>query len=143
MQQIDIAWAAGFYEGEGHLSYRTGNGGPLVVINQCNKEPLDKLQALFGGQVYGPKKVKGGRQDVYIWNLTKHTESRSFIYSIFPYLSDKKQKDTLDKIDRYADYLEINRAYCRNGHYRTEKNTYIGPNGHRRCRSCRSGQQGG
>lgn len=136
MELVDLGWAAGFYEGEGHLSKSTGNGGPLVSISQCNREPLEKIQSLFGGQIYGPKQVKGGNQDVFIWQLTKHSVSKHFMYSILPWLSSKKQEDALNKIEYYVNKLEIRKAYCGNGHYRTEENTRIRKNGARDCRLC-------
>jgi hypothetical protein len=46
----DLHWAAGFLEGEGSF----GNGGAGIGMNasQVQKEPLEKLQRLFGGNLH-------------------------------------------------------------------------------------------
>lgn len=47
---IDIAWAAGFLEGEGSFSYAKTT--PRVEAPQNQVEPLLRLQKLFGGAIY-------------------------------------------------------------------------------------------
>src|SRR5438132_1687310 len=42
---LDIAWAAGIIEGEGHIN------SSRVVVRQCDRWILDRLRALFGGVV--------------------------------------------------------------------------------------------
>lgn len=53
-QEIEIAWAAGFWDGEG-CCYR-GKGGDLrMSISQCSPEPLERFQKAIGfGNVTGP-----------------------------------------------------------------------------------------
>lgn len=133
VSKAEVAWAAGFYEGEGYL---TKTSPPRVQIAQCNIEPLEKLQSLFGGSIYGPEMPKGARQPVFRWVLGDHASSKSFIYAIFPWLSDKKQKDTLDKIDRYADVVLVRQSNCRNGHNKDKVGFYILKGGHQRCKAC-------
>lgn len=57
-EQTDWAWAAGFFDGEGH----TGSQRKLVFlsIDQNDREVLDKFLSSVGvGKVYGPYKAKG------------------------------------------------------------------------------------
>jgi hypothetical protein len=72
----DLAWAAGFLEGEGSFTFgsrakrRPSNGSPQIHASQVQKEPLDRLQHLFGGGVglyhkRGPNKNKS----VYDWRV--------------------------------------------------------------------------
>ena len=55
----DIAWAAGFLEGEG--SFGRTRTCVHVEATQVNREPLDRLQNLFGGTVrtFRREAVKG------------------------------------------------------------------------------------
>src|SRR5690349_1350424 len=57
----DLAWAAGFLEGEGSFQ-RTGRpgkaGSMLVSAPQVNAEPLMRLQTILGGRV-GLRSRKG------------------------------------------------------------------------------------
>lgn len=51
---VDIAWAAGFLEGEGSFSAKrraTGVYGS-VTAPQVNREPLERLLAMFGGSIH-------------------------------------------------------------------------------------------
>ena len=56
MEAEDIAWAAGFFEGEGHVNVQLrGNKSYLAItIAQVDRRPLDKFMELFGGRVNGP-----------------------------------------------------------------------------------------
>lgn len=57
----DIAYAAGFIEGEGCFSAGT-SVTPRVTVNQLNREPLDFLRNIFGGAVRGPDS-----KNLYTW----------------------------------------------------------------------------
>lgn len=51
----DIAWAAGFLDGEGHFGVNGARGRcqPFMAATQArNREPLDKLAELFDGSVH-------------------------------------------------------------------------------------------
>ena len=77
---FDVYWAAGFYEGEGTVA-RSGQ----VAISKKNKEPLDRLRTVFGGNI---------RQDVsrgiHIWEVSGK-RARSFLAVIEPLLSDRRR----------------------------------------------------
>ncbi len=64
MTDEDIAWAAGFFEGEGSSFIAYCNPTPYyrISINQAYREPLDKFCSLFGGKVYGPYGPYNGRK---------------------------------------------------------------------------------
>jgi len=65
MRELNIAWAAGFFDGEGtvHLAPHLWRGQTLryprtvyrhvrVVAAQKTREPLERLKELFGGQIH-------------------------------------------------------------------------------------------
>ncbi len=62
---LDVAWAAGFIEGEGTFVCSHGRGIRVKVV-QVNREPLDKLQRLFGGKIYR-QKTYGRWQRSFTW----------------------------------------------------------------------------
>lgn len=45
---VQLGWAAGFLEGEGSF---TNGGSPCVSAGQVQREPLERLSALFGGRI--------------------------------------------------------------------------------------------
>jgi len=62
----ELAWASGFYDGEGsiHAEKHSANNGGLtsscsLSVPQSHREPLDRLVRVFGfGKVYGPRQVR-------------------------------------------------------------------------------------
>lgn len=92
---LDIAWAAGIYEGEGYV-----NGPPrsryltteVIQLVQKDRWILDKLAALFGGQVSlrKYKKPEQVKYNVFVWILTG-CRARGFLMTIFTFLSPRRR----------------------------------------------------
>lgn len=73
----DIAWAAGFFEGEGAVRLYLGEFSVSGNINapQKDKAPLERLQRLFGGSIYSYKQPKGTLSEgnpINRWCLFSH-----------------------------------------------------------------------
>jgi|SoiMethySBSTD1v2_1073268.scaffolds.fasta_scaffold701158_2 hypothetical protein len=71
----DLAWAAGFLDGEGNFDIGLNNHGTFYVIVQATNvdpRPLLKLVALFGGKSRLSTREAGSRaKDVYRYRLVK------------------------------------------------------------------------
>ena len=83
---LEIAWAAGFYEGDGYcqLGPKT-SGTQRVIIVQKNKEMLERMRFLFGGSVVKYK------ADV-CWKWMAHgSRGRGFLMTIYSFLSERRQ----------------------------------------------------
>lgn len=78
---LDIAWAAGIYEGEGccHNGYKNHYYG--VSISQKDWWLLEKLQSLFGGSISLDKRNGAGH-----WRLSG-PRGRGFAMTIYKWLS--------------------------------------------------------
>lgn len=60
----EVCWAAGFLEGEG--SFIANNRGYLMVVcAQKQREPLERLIAIFGGRIY-----RAPRTRIYTWHVS-------------------------------------------------------------------------
>src|SRR6266550_2276465 len=64
---LDIAWAAGFYEGEGTCNFATYS--QHVVVNQVEREPLDRLHRMFGGTV---RPIRAHHRSLPSWRWSAH-----------------------------------------------------------------------
>ena len=64
----EVAWAAGFLEGEG-MFLEKSDGARAVCANQVNPEPLQKLQALFGGSLGFQKQDPSVRRNWWRWSI--------------------------------------------------------------------------
>lgn len=101
--QLDYAWAAGFFDGEGCVSLsdctkRNSPRGPArhitmkILICQKDRRPLDKFKGLFGGEikpfVRGGKNARGGQS--LVWEIVlRATLAANALKLMLPYLTLK------------------------------------------------------
>jgi hypothetical protein len=90
--EIELAWAAGFFDGEGHVrSKKDANGRRAEMqVAQKTRECLERLQKAIGGvgTIGGPYH---SRNPVYFWYLTKTPEVDRVLTILWPYLSGPKR----------------------------------------------------
>lgn len=99
--ELDYAWAAGFFDGEGCVSIsdctkKTSGRGMArhitmkILVCQKDKRPLDKFQSLFGGEVKlfarrGGSTARGGFCDM--WEIVlRATLAADALRRMLPYL---------------------------------------------------------
>ncbi len=81
----DIAWFAGFFEGEG--SFSTGS----VQVTQLGRWPLDLTREAFGGRVVEFEgSAINGRIRAYRWYATG-PRARGIAMTLYPFLSPRRQ----------------------------------------------------
>lgn len=83
----DIAWAAGFLEGEGYFAPQD------VRAAQVDKEPLERLVALLGGRIYldvRPNSRIGRQQPIHRWSICGTTADEC-IRRLWPWLSHRRR----------------------------------------------------
>jgi hypothetical protein len=98
MDRHELAWAAGFFDGEGWAN-RSGRG-VQARINQADPcgmpQVLLKFQRIVGvGRLKGPK-VEEGKQDLYWWEATSRADIARVDDLIGPWLCHVKR----DEFDR-------------------------------------------
>lgn len=86
----DLAWAAGFLEGEG--TFLKAGRTHTVAVHQVNIEPLERLQQLFGGSIsLLRKKLKNPKHnDIYYWQ-TFGARARGVMMTLYSLLSQKRK----------------------------------------------------
>lgn len=134
----DLHWAAGFIEGEGCFSFF--NTCPGVVVGQKYREPLDKLERLFGGNIY---LITNGKH--WAWNLYG-AKAIGLIFTIYPLLSRRRKRQARVVIDKWKARpggkggSHRIKTHCPKGHPYEPENTIMqmskGYNS-RVCRACR------
>lgn len=93
--EVEIAWAAGFYEGEGYVGC---NGSLSVVIFQNSTWPLERVKRYFGGSIRPS-------QSGYVLGMTGSL-AENFMVAVLPHLSPRRVDQYRDKLAR----LEAARA---------------------------------
>jgi len=96
---LDLAWAAGFLDGEGTISFQRHNATSkahpspyfnlVLFASNSNKEALIRLQRLFGGSVASHQKVAGHKR-VYRWRLYG-SKAITIIALLLPYFTVKRE----------------------------------------------------
>jgi hypothetical protein len=85
----DIAWAAGFIEGEGTFKRGTSM---QVCAAQVNPEPLLRLLSLFGGTLtVHTEGDSRGRQRTQVWRVSG-ARGRGFAMTIYSLMSEKRKE---------------------------------------------------
>lgn len=84
LSAADIAWAAGFWEGEGSIGARHANA------SQVERWPLERLQQLFGGNIRMREADRPNRRPCHQWFICGE-QARAFIAAIYLRLSPRRQ----------------------------------------------------
>lgn len=124
MNQLQQAWAAGLFEGEGSIVRRQTNGW-TVVISMTDLDVIERFQEAVGmGKIYGPyfnaKKKNGDAcKAVYKWMLSDKPGIEQFGRIMIPYLGERRRarlNEALAEIQRLG--------YTRAIHKRKNSNAY-------------------
>jgi len=100
----ELAWAAGFYDGEGSMSCTSNNGHLYTRIqfsigqkdyNGCVDERLERFKAVIGvGKIY-VKALRGRETNQHQFLIMKTLDIRKAIGLLWPYLSIPKKRQAI------------------------------------------------
>lgn len=112
MNETDLAWAAGFVDGEGCISVpvrtrvRNRRDYSLALyVGQVDPRPLARLKSYFGGTVV--QRTSWGRgRPIFMWRITGTTAEKA-LRTLLPYLMVKAEQARLaielrERIERYV-----------------------------------------
>lgn len=152
MNEVEIAWAAGLFEGEGSATCYKGNKGQKrlylrLFLDMTDRDVVEKFWRIVDlGSFVGPmgpygKELKENRKPKWRWYATGNV-ARSLVENtgFFSHLCSRRQlriKEILAEIDAQAPLIKRNSqlTHCKNGHPWNEENT-LHQKGHRQCRAC-------
>ena len=87
----EIAYIAGFFDGEGYLGIADNQGLRLIVsISNTKFEILHWLKDLFGGSIYVRQRSGSNHKPIHIWTIVSR-EATLFLCQIQPYLRMKDE----------------------------------------------------
>jgi hypothetical protein len=118
--ELDKAWAAGLFDGEGCVCALRSNNRSKgrenyalhVTVGMTHLDTLQRLQRLWGGQLY-TKVVRGNRRPAWNWTLTSEG-IEPFLRAILPF-SYTKQSEILLGLAALKDW-----GFIPNGHVRQQ-----------------------
>lgn len=98
----EIAWAAGFFDGEGSIGAHYGRHKkypyPTLGIAQVDRRPLDRFAATVGiGNILGPykHKTKPHHSPFYEWHI-EGKNVKAVLELLWPFISDPKKEKWAD-----------------------------------------------
>lgn len=111
----DLAWAAGFLDGEGYfgMHYTHGRptdkrlyGQPMIEAAQVDRRVLDRLQkTLQMGKVRGPyQKKKASYSESYLFQLWGFESTQTAIALLWPWLSPVKREQAATVLKEYLEF---------------------------------------
>ena len=87
---VEIAWAAGFFDGEGSTSLDKSK--PRVAIGQKDRQVLDRFKTAVGyGKVYGPY-VYVNPPRTFFYYVVRRQQAEDVIACLWPFLSQIKRE---------------------------------------------------
>jgi hypothetical protein len=129
----ELAWAAGFFDGEGctSLSRKGDNAHLRCAVSQKDRRTLDRFQAAVGvGRIYERRHATP-----WVWQTTNEADTRTVLALLDPYLSEPKREQAQSRMaestwhNGHRDQLA-----CRN----PDHEVVLRVGGGRRCRTCQS-----
>jgi len=95
VRSIELAWAAGFYDGEGCTSLLKAKRDKYhyirMGISQKETTTLQRfLSAVGAGKIY-----KANTREINSWNLYKKEDVITVLNKLWPYLSEPKKQQAL------------------------------------------------
>ena len=144
----ELAWAAGFYDGEGHT--RSGRTIGVVISQSNSPELLERFNGAVGGVgcVYGPFEYRDRRptqKPFYTFGATSFESAQHCVCCLWPWLGSAKRAQALDALRQWLNKPRRwnrarrgeNRLVCIRGHRVEGDNAYTTKAGHTACRECR------
>lgn len=98
---MDLAWIAGFLEGEGSFSRTRGKSSGFIQVSQKDRESLERLQRFLGGTIFQIKPATAsapladGRviTNGPIWGWQRHGPwARGIGMTIYSFMSKRRQR---------------------------------------------------
>lgn len=150
MRELDLAWFAGLFEGEGCFSIDR-NGCTRLTVAMTDEDVIDRIKTLFpicqNVAPFQPQPARAGYSVPKIrftWRVSDPHEVERITGLILPFLGRRRSERAQEVLRHLATRpgtgsFQRNKTHCVNGHAFSEANTVLGRDGHstyRRCRTC-------
>ena len=107
-QPLELAWAAGFFDGEAWIGTRKDSRGSRaattnIKIHQVDRAPLDRFRVAVGvGTVYGPyahgRRNDGTPKTIFSYQTNKWSDSQAVVGMLWRFLSSPKRRQAAESL---------------------------------------------
>jgi hypothetical protein len=146
--QLELAWAAGFFDGEGCTTLDVLRDRRFqyvrLSIKQVVAANLERFRAAVGGlgNVSPPRQESPKGRPICKYTLAG-TGARAVLNLLWPYLGEAKREQATRVLTAEVNgggVAHSKRTHCPRGHAYDEANTRVRPTG-RQCRACDAADQ--
>lgn len=133
---LDVAWAAGLFEGEGCITPRAKTSGELVV-GMTDLDVVERFHGIMGVGTITTEVRNPPHSTCYRWQVTNAADCTMVLNLLLPWLCNRRKAAAEALLERMEDCrgARADRTHCNRGHEYTEANTRW-VYGSRRCRAC-------
>lgn len=87
----DVAWAAGFFDGEGMVRLNTCHSSLFLYVSNTHRSSLVRLQLMFGGHIGKKKRYTRRHRPTFCWTVTG-VKARTAASRLLPFLHEKAEQ---------------------------------------------------
>jgi hypothetical protein len=129
---LEWAWAAGLFEGEGCISY-TGKNSVTLSLGMTDRDVIDRFAAVAG---CGSIAVQAHHRSktLYRWHIGDQDRVREILGRLEPWLGQRRRERMIGAWERLSRVRR--KGFCKRGHPMSGENTYTSPKGQVFCRTC-------
>src|SRR5436190_8149841 len=145
MNELQVAWSAGLFEGEGCIHLRATSSGRLrtvLILRMADEDVVRRFAATVGsGRVRGPLAVaKPHHRPNYEWRLYRWAEVEELLRAMLPHFGERRSAKAAEALRNPVGLFERKRqTHCKRGHPLAgpEADVYERPGVQRRqCKVC-------
>jgi len=149
------AWAAGLFEGEGHIDHRRyKEGHPAygkfqrgLVLGMCDEDPVRLFHEIVGAgriRIQQPPEAHSNWRTQYRWKCTSWPDTERILMRLLPMLGERRGAAARALLANPAQPMGawLKKDHCKHGHPLSGDNVYEW-RGKRFCRTCHRIRQAG
>lgn len=127
MNREELAWAAGFFDGEGSTGFRRQHkraGQMRLSISQVDRRSLDRFRAAVGeiGSVLGPYHKRygaNGVRSIYDFSTASFEKVQAIVALLWTWLGAAKREQAREVLLAFRAIEQERQTRCRRGHLYT------------------------
>lgn len=145
LTEVDRAWLAGLFEGEGciYISRVPSHTGVSLSVFMTDRDVIEQVDHLFPSpRGVFEKRTPEGHKSQYGWVIMRRADVEEFLGLMLPWFGTRRRARAEEALAFLAsrpgsasDWHRL-KTHCPQGHPYSGENLYIASGGRRVCRTC-------
>ncbi|SRR5713101_4456293 len=108
--EVETAWAAGLFEGEGCITFSHHKGYRYLSlqVKMTDRDVLQKFQRICGGRLTGPYTHKNNAnwKPSWLWKLTPSGPVKKLLVVFLPYFGERRTAKATEALTFLTEFLK-------------------------------------